>query len=176
MCIGITIVCLPPSVAISGYLFWYQGQKMILTNHYNRSYIAEDEVPEQSFKSYGIGILSLGSAYYVQSLAFPFIEGGKLAGQELKEHALSTTRHYNNNNNFDNNIKNNKQFTVYNNQNKNKLEGRQGRYMPPKNLFELVKRVAPPITLRIAASSLAFFFAGSVQTFIALKNQKRKLR
>jgi hypothetical protein len=168
MCIGITIVCLPPSVAISGYLFWYQGQKMILTNHYNRSYIAEDEVPEQSFKSYGIGILSLGSAYYVQSLAFPFIEGGKLAGQELKEHALSTTRHYNNNNNCDNNIKNNKQFTVYNNQNKNKVEG---RYMPPKNLFELVKRVAPPITLRIAASSFAFFFAGSVQTYIALKNQ-----
>ena len=104
----------------------------------------------------------------IQSLAFPFIEGGKLAGQELKEHALSTTRHYNNNNNFDINIKNNKQFTVYNNQNNNKLEG---RYAPPKNLFELVKRVAPPITLRIAASSLAFFFAGSVQTYIALKNQ-----
>ena len=74
-------------------------------------------------------MVSLGCAYYIQSLAFPFIEGGKLAGQELKEHALSTTRHYNNNNNnFDNNIKNNKQFTVYNNQNKNKLEGRQGRY------------------------------------------------
>jgi len=109
-------------------LFWYQGQKMILKNHYNRSYIAEDEVPNQSFKSYCIGILSLGSAYYIQSLAFPFIEGGKLAGQELKEHALSTTRHYNNNNNFDNNIKNNKQFTVYNNQNKNKQEGRQGRF------------------------------------------------
>ena len=77
MCIGVTIVCLPPSVAISGYLCWYQGQKTVLSNHYRRSYIAEDEVPDQSFKSYMIGIATLGGAYYAQSLTFPFIEGGR---------------------------------------------------------------------------------------------------
>lgn len=158
MCIGVTIVCLPPSVAISGYLCWYQGQQIVLSGHYNRSFIAEDEVPNQSFKSYIIGLATLGGAYYAQSLTFPFIEGGTLAGKELKEHAMSSTRH---NNHFS---KNDKQFTVY-------KEGGPGKYSPPKNYLELAKRVAPPITLRVAASSMAFFCAGIVQTYIALKQQ-----
>mmetsp|Transcript_17079 Transcript_17079/g.40960 ORF Transcript_17079/g.40960 Transcript_17079/m.40960 type:complete len:165 (-) Transcript_17079:154-648(-) len=161
MCIGITVVFLPPSVAISGYLFWYQGQRTVLTSHYNRSYIAEEEFPVQSLKSYALGLATLGGAYYAQSLAFPLIEGGTLSARELKEHAMST-RHR------DHFSKNNKQFTVY-------KEGGPGRYAPPKNLFELAKRVAPPITLRVAASSMAFFCAGAVQTFIALK-QKPTIR
>ena len=68
------------------------------------------------------------------------------------------------------NINKIKQFTVYNNNNDNsKREGIPARYKPPKNMLELAKRVAPPITLRIAASSVAFFCAGCVQTYIALK-------
>lgn len=107
-----------------------------------------------------IGLATLGGAYYAQSLTFPYIEGGSLAGRELKEHALAA-RH---NDHFTTKKKNDKQlFTVY-----NKKEGGPGRYMPPKDLFELAKRVAPPITLRIAASSMAFLCAGAVQTYIAL--------
>jgi len=130
----------------------------VLSNHYKRSYIAQHEVPDQSFKSFTLGLAALGGAYYAQSLAFPFIEGGTISGRELKEHAMSTrhTDHFS--------TKNNKQFTVY-------KEGGPGRYMPPKDLFELAKRVAPPITLRIAASSVAFLCAGAVQTYIALKQQ-----
>ena len=171
MCIGITLVFLPPSVAISGYLFWYQGSKTVLTQNLHRSYISyEDDFPSQSFTSYALGISTLGGAYYVQSLAFPFIEGGTVAAQELKEHALSTTRHHHRYH-FTNKNANNKQFTVYNNK-----EGGPGRYAPPKNLFELAKRVFPPITLRIAASSLAFFCAGAVQTYVALRQQKPSIR
>ena len=165
MCIGITLVFLPPSVAISGYLFWYQGSKTVLTQNLHRRYISyEDDFPSQSFTSYALGISTLGGAYYLQSLAFPFIEGGTVAAQELKEHALSTTRHHHHRDHFTNKNANNKQFTVY-------KEGGPGRYAPPKNLFELAKRVFPPITLRIAASSVAFFCAGAVQTYVALRQQ-----
>ena len=144
------LLCLPPSVAISGYLFWYQGQKTVLTRHYNRSYIADSEIPDQSFKSYTIGLAVLGGAYYAQSLTFPYIEGGTLAGRELKEQAMSTTASHNKTN-----FSKSKQFT--------------GKYMPPKDLLELAKKVAPPIALRVAASSMAFFCAGVVQTYIALE-------
>ena len=159
MCIGITIVFLPPSVAISGYLCWYQGQKTVLATNLKRSFISEDDFPSQTFTSYTLGLATLGGAYYVQSLAFPFIEGGTVAAQELKEHAMSA-RH------SDHFSKNNKQFSVYNNK-----EGGPGRYAPPKDMFELARRVFPPITLRIAASSVAFFCAGAVQTYIAIKYQ-----
>ena len=153
---------------------WYQGQKIILSSHYNRSYIAEDEIPTQTLTSYVIGLTTLGGAYYVQSLVFPLIEGGTFVGKELKEHALSMRHrdHFQDaRKTYSKNVNNNKkQFTVYNNNNNNiKREGIQGRYKPPKNMLELAKRVAPPITLRIAASSVAFFCAGCVQTYTALK-------
>lgn len=65
--------------------------------------------------------------------------------------------------------KNNKQFTVY-------KEGGPGKYLPPKDFFELAKRVAPPISLRIAASSVAFLCAGVVQTYIALRQEQPRIR
>ena len=63
--------------------------------------------------------------------------------------------------------KSNQQFTVY-------KEGGPGKYKAPKDMFELARRVAPPITLRIAASSVAFFFAGAMQTYVALRQQPTK--
>ena len=174
MCIGVTIVCLPPSVAISGYLFWYQGQKLILSYHYQRSYIAQDEIPNQSFTSYIVGLGTLGGAYYMQSLSFAWIEGGTLVGKELKKHALTMTHkdHFiedtTKTKSIKNNMNSNKQYTTYKNYQREGIPT-QGRFIPPKNMMELAKRVAPPITLRIAASSIAFFCAGCVQTYIALK-------
>ena len=103
-----------------------------------------------------MGFATLGGAYYAQSLIFPWIEGGTTTVTELKEHAMST-RH----NDHFSNKSSSKQFTVY-------KEGGRGKYLPPKDWFELARRVAPPITLRVAASSIAFFCAGAVQTYVAL--------
>ena len=149
MCIGITILCLPPSVAISGFFCWYSGEKFVIRNRYDE--------PDQTFSSYCVGFASLGGAYYIQSLAFPVIGGGTLAARELKEHATSINH---------NHFSNSKQFTVY-------KEGGAGKYLPPKDMFELVRRVAPPITLRIAASSMAFFCAGVAQTYVALRQANK---
>ena len=141
------LLVISPSVVISGYVCWYQGQHLVLTNHYNQSNIAADEVPDQSFKSYIIGLTALGCAYYAQSLVFPFIEGGTILRRELKEHVSS------------------QRFTVHN------KEGGPGRYMPPKDFLELAKKVVPPIALRVGASSIAFFCAGIVQNYVALRQQ-----
>lgn len=154
MCIGITILCLPPSVAISGYFCWYSGEKLAIKSYYNKSHVFEEDVPNQTLKSYFVGIAALGGAYYMQSLAFPFIEGGTLAAKELKEHATSLNHDH---------FSNSKHFTVY-------KEGGAGKYAPPKDIFELTRRVAPPITLRVVASSVAFFCAGVAQTYIALRS------
>lgn len=157
MCIGITILCLPPSVAISGYFCWYNGEKLVIKNHYQKRHFFADDVPDQTFASYFIGIAALGGAYYLQSLAFPFIEGGTLAARELKEHATTMNHDH---------FSNSKQFTVY-------KEGGAGKYSPPKDVFELARRVAPPITLRVFASSMAFFCAGVAQTYVALRQSTK---
>lgn len=156
MCIGVTVVCLPPSVLISGYMLWYQGEQLVLSNHYNR-YIMEEDVPDQTKTSFVAGLATLGGTYYALSLVFPFVEGGTRVAQELKEHAVSRD-HFN---------PTDKGFTVYDNIQK----GGPGRYAPPKDMLELARRVAPPITLRLAASSVAFFCAGVAQTYIALKQR-----
>ena len=145
-------VFLPPSVAISGYLLWSQGEHLVLSTHYDRRFITQSDAPDQTIKSYTLGIVSVIGAYYLQSLAFPLIEGGKVKVQELKEHALSR-RH---SNHFES-----KDFTVY-------KQGGHGQYKPPKDFLELAKRVAPPIALRVAASSSSFFCAGIIQTYVAL--------
>ena len=109
-------------------------------------------MPDQTLSSYFVGVASLFGAYYVQSITFPLIEGGSVAARELKEHATSMSHDH---------FSNSTQFTVY-------KEGGAGKYLPPRDVFELAKRVAPPIILRVAASSVAFFCAGITQTYFAL--------
>ena len=121
----------------------------MLTSHLQRSFISEDDLPSQSFTSYTIGLATLGAAYYVQSLAFPIIEGGTAAAKELQ--AISSQQ--------------------AGNLTKNVQQGGPGKYVPPKDMAELARRVLPPITLRLGASSVAFFCAGALQTYVALKQQ-----
>ena len=135
--IPILLLGVPPSIATSGYYCWYSGQRLILKNQNNE--------PNQTFASYFAGIASLGGAYYIQSLAFPIIEGGTLAARELNVRVTSSNQY---------------------------KEGGAGKYVPPKDMFELVRRVGPPVTLRIVASSLAFFCAGIAQTYVALRPMK----
>lgn len=101
-----------------------------------------DEAPPQTWSSYSAGFLALGATYYTQSLAFPLFENSK-ASEELKKHALETSH---------------QPMPSY----------KQVGYVPPKSLTDLAKRIAPPLLLRLSASSLAFFCAGAIQTYVAI--------
>jgi hypothetical protein len=88
----------------------------------------------------------------MQSLAFPYLQNSE-AAQELTQQALESRPH----------------FT------KKIFHQHQTGYVPPQSMTELAKLVGPPLMLRIAATSVAFFFAGVVQTYVAIqRNEKTK--
>ena len=171
----ISHVCLPPSVAITGYLFWYQGQQIILSSHYNRSYHCRRWDTKSNINKLRDWFNNTWWCILYPEFGFSIDWRGYICWKGVKitcfEYASQRSFSRYKKNIYSKNVNNNhKQFTVYNNNNDNsKREGIPARYKPPKNMLELAKRVAPPITLRIAASSVAFFCAGCVQTYIALK-------
>ena len=109
MCLGVTVLTLPPTVACLGYFSWYQGselcfvrqqqqQQLKLINYYNnsnnskllklpRTQQSQSQPPQQSFLSYSIGTITLIGTYYVQSLLFPYLESSE-AREKLKQHTL----------------------------------------------------------------------------------------
>ena len=110
MCLGVTVLTLPPTVACLGYFSWYQGselcfvrqqqqQQLKLINYYNnsnnnskllklpRTQQSQSQPPQQSFVSYSIGTITLIGTYYVQSLLFPYLESSE-AREKLKQHTL----------------------------------------------------------------------------------------
>ena len=111
MCLGVTVLTLPPTVACLGYFSWYQGselcfvrqqqqQQLKLINYYNNSNNSkllklprtqqsksQSQPPQQSFVSYSVGTITLIGTYYVQSLLFPYLESSE-AREKLKQHTL----------------------------------------------------------------------------------------
>jgi hypothetical protein len=107
MCLGVTVLTLPPTVACLGYFSWYQGSELCFVrqqqlksiNYYNSNsklvklrtqqsqLQSQSEPPQQSFVSYSIGTITLIGTYYVQSLIFPYFESSE-ARDKLKQHTL----------------------------------------------------------------------------------------
>jgi len=79
MCIGLTIMIMPPAAAGGGYLMWYSGQQFVL----HRSKLAE--APSPSTISFISGITALVGTYSVQCPIVRSIEGGDVAGEKAKE-------------------------------------------------------------------------------------------
>jgi hypothetical protein len=150
------VVLLPPSVACTGYVMWYQGQHFSLSrvtnanNHKNSS----SDPPDQSLLSYSAGILTLVGTYYMQSLTFPYLQNSEAAEELLtQQKALES------------------QSRPHVTTKKISHQSQTG-YMPPQSITELAKRVGPPLMLRIAATSVAFFVAGVVQTYVAIQRNE----
>jgi hypothetical protein len=140
MCIGIAIVTMPPIVSALGYMSWFQGQSIYC--YYNLMNLSAP--PEiYSWTSNASGIATVAGVYYLQSSTiFPLLESSG-AKDELQKHALRP-HHLT------------KKITTQ----------AQTGYVPPESMTELAVKVGPPLMLRIAATSIAFFAAGMIQTHV----------
>lgn len=137
MCIGITVLTMPPTVAALGYLSWLQGQ-----SHYADSFLHLPSLPPIGWTATSIGITVVPLTYYAQStIIFPLLESSKDAN-ELKRQALQKTPHH---------------LTKVSTQ-------AQTGYVPPESMTQLAKQVGPPLILRVAATSISFFVAGAIQS------------
>lgn len=144
MCIGITVLTMPPTVAALGYLSWFQGQSLY------SDYLFENSSPRES-RSFGwvatfTGMASVPLVYHLQATAlFPLVESGSKDAEELQRQALQRRPHH---------------------LPKVSTQAQTG-YVPPESMMQLVKQVGPPLVLRIAATSFSFFVAGAVQVQVA---------
>jgi hypothetical protein len=107
MCLGVTVLTLPPTVACLGYFSWYQGSELCFVRHQQqqqqlksinyydsnskllklRTQQSQSQPPQQSFVSYSIGTITLIGTYHFQSLIFPYLESSE-ARDKLKQHTL----------------------------------------------------------------------------------------
>jgi hypothetical protein len=213
MCLGVTVLTLPPTVACLGYFSWYQGSELcferqrqqqqqllkspINYNNKNSSKLlklrtqqpqsqsqSKSKSPQQSFVSYSIGAITLIGTYYVQSLIFPYLESSE-ARDKLKQHTLlerfhpttttTTTTHTSTcmpattttTTATATTISAYRQSLLQQQQNSfvKIVHQSQTGYRPPESVMEIMYKVTPPLTLRIGATSIAFFCAGFIQTY-----------
>ena len=176
MCVGVTVLLGPPTVLGTGYLCWYAGHRHVLDKYY----IDRDEPPSDSISSYTVGLLALGSTYYIQSLfIFPLFEGrnsspsssGSSASEtkpmtsmdEFKKHAFARKH------TFPTTTTTSKSSTSSSYSTPTKGSNTSTSYVPPSSISELAIRIAPAIILRVCATSIAFYCAGVIQTYVAAK-------
>jgi hypothetical protein len=97
------------------------------------------------------GFAAVPLVYYLQSaLVFPLLESVSDA-DELKRQALHQRQ-----------PRQNVRYLT----NKVSTQAQTG-YVPPESMTQLAKQVGPPLALRIAATSIAFFCAGAFQVQVA---------
>ena len=173
MCVGVTVLLGPPTVLGTGYLCWYAGHRHVLDKYY----IDRDEPPSDSISSYTVGVLTLGSTYYIQSLVmFPLFEGrnsspsssGSSVSEtkpmtsmdEFKKHAFARKHTF---------PTTTKSSTSSSYSTPTKGSNTSTSYVPPSSISELAIRIAPAIILRVCATSIAFYCAGVIQTYVAAK-------
>ena len=155
MCVGVTVLTLPPTVACLGYLSWLQGNtfchERLLPVQARRQ--QQQETESSSFASFSTGMATLVGTYWLISLSFPYLETNE-SRDKLKQHALerSSTQpsKFNSGSSF-------QRITHQS----------QTGYRPPENVMEIVYKVAPPLSLRLGTTAVAFFCAGVAQTYVA---------
>ena len=200
MCVGVTVLLLPPTVLGTGYICWYQGHHFALRRYYyEESFFLDyyDNPPPDTLSSYSLGILTLGGTYYLQSLLlFPLFEGrgptmpssptpttsssgAKTTSssatttnpkplssmEEFKKHSL--TRKHDAKLPFFNPTKKGGAKTKATTATSATSTKSSSLYVPPQSITELVKKIAPAIVLRVCATSIAFYCAGAIQTYVA---------
>lgn len=190
MCIGVSIITLPPTVACLGYISWYQGADLCLERLQLRH---EDWLmgkaksnnrgpPSQTVKSYAAGIVTLVGSYYMQSKAFPFLETPE-AREELQRHSLATSYSSSSSSSASSSSMSSSSslasqpFTTRSSLQQQARITHQSQisgYRPPDSVMEILYKVTPPLALRISATTVAFFMTGVVQTAVALQSAGRR--
>ncbi|MGK3754243.1 MAG: hypothetical protein ACI8RD_006552, partial [Bacillariaceae sp.] len=122
---------------------------------------------------------TLIGTYYVQSLIFPYLESSE-ARDKLKQHTLlerfhpttTTPTHTSTcmpatTTTTATTISAYRQSLLQQQQNSfvKIVHQSQTGYRPPESVMEIMYKVTPPLTLRIGATSIAFFCAGFIQTY-----------
>jgi len=166
---ALAILILPPTFGGSAYLFWYQGQQLVLSSQ-NQQQRQQHSETDQSWTSYAAGIASLGMTYGLQSkLIFPFFDGRHQ--QQLTQHlGLSQQQQQSQVNQKDSSTR--KQTKKTKSRTSTTMTGKTNKsFVPPQNLGDVYRRIGPPVLARLGAASLAFFTAGVVQTYVASNYQ-----
>mmetsp|Transcript_17513 Transcript_17513/g.26073 ORF Transcript_17513/g.26073 Transcript_17513/m.26073 type:complete len:149 (-) Transcript_17513:347-793(-) len=143
------ILVVPPTVIGGSYGMWYSGQKLVLLSSYQQHSTKKLTTvpPPQSSASYAAGLITLGGTYgLLQSITLG-----------VGDSAVSS-------------------FSASSQSTKTKVYIKEGGYQPPQTLAELKSRIGAPLLKRMGIASIAFFVAGSVQTYVALHYDNSKRR
>jgi hypothetical protein len=144
MCIGLTILIVPPSTVLGGYFMWYGGQQFVVHQMLQKSSQELSHfstvLPRQSALGYASGIATLFGTFRLQAPLIDRFEGGK----EAKERARLAFR------------------TEITPPHKS-----LNPFRPPQTATELYERAGRPILARLSAGSVAFFCAGAVQAYVS---------
>ena len=162
MCVGVTVLTLPPTVVCLGYLSWLQGsnfchERLLLLPQFNVDTKRKRHTKESksSLASFLAGMATLVGTYWLISLSFPYLETSD-AQDKLKQHTLEPS----NSTTVSRTAKRSGKFQRITHQS-------QTGYRPPENIMEIVYKVTPPLSLRLGTTTVAFFCAGVTQTFVA---------
>jgi hypothetical protein len=79
MCIGLTVMIVPPASVGGGYLMWTYGRQLVITRQNLR------DMPKQSLASQTAGLFALYSTYKLQSPLLAFFDGDATAQSRARE-------------------------------------------------------------------------------------------
>ena len=158
MCIGLTIMIVPPSVLGVSYVMFTSGQSWVQHRYYSPSSIlrlssssASASVPTGSILSYASGIATAAGLYHVQSTV--------IARYEPKSSIMVPTA------SATTNIPARRTTTAGD----SFIPPHKATqpFRPPQTVNELYQALGRPFLTRLAAASVSFFCAGAVQAYVA---------
>jgi hypothetical protein len=147
MCVGISVIVVPPLTLLGGYACWCAGEQFTLHRVVSVSSTRTGtSEPQHGIVSYGTGLATLYGSYELQ---FPWIQKYEASSSKIRQ-AVS------------------RELTP-----PHKLSN---PYQPPQTPKELWETLGRSLVSRFAAGSIAFFCAGTVQTFVAAQLDSRDSR
>lgn len=147
MCIGITIMTVPPLVATTCYACWFAGQASVLRQQKHTS--------GSSYVSYAASLLIAIPTYYAQTPLIRWMEGDR--SQQQNPTTPTRRRHH--------------QPPPSPRQQQasfvppHKIKDPAARFQPPQTPGEFWQRMGRPVAARVAALGTTFFCAGAVQAW-----------